>query len=181
MEVKKQYIEFRVQFEKYYTPLCKYALGYLKDKDLSEDIVQDVFVTIWEKRKDLITSVSIKYYLFAAVRNNCLTHLSKKNKLPVEPLMDCNIPDEDGWLTHETANAGNPVNYSGLLEDGINQLPIKCKEVFLLNRLGNMTNQQIADTLNISVKTVNNQLWKAMKMLRAFAKSAKNWLLFFFI
>ncbi|WP_161964059.1 RNA polymerase sigma-70 factor [Chitinophaga flava] len=171
------YKQFRLGFEKFYNPLCMYANSFVKERSICEDIVQEVFVRIWETRKDLVQSDSLRFYLFTAVRNNCLTHLSREQRMTVYSLSEIDLEDDD------TADITPPVdetlNYQALLGLGIEQLPPKCKEVFLLSRMGELSNQQVADSLGISVKTVNNQLWKALKMLRTFVRNTSMGLLFF--
>lgn len=166
------YREFRFVFDQLYNPLCGYAFRLVKDRDACEDIVQDVFVRIWEKRKDLIVSENIRFYLFTSVRNNCLTHLGRGQRLPVYSLSYRDMEEEGtgDWNAAVEKAAGESTDYRALLEKGIELLPPKCKEVFLLNRMGQLSNREIGETFGISVKTVENQLWKAMKMLRAFAK-----------
>lgn len=74
------YHQFQKVFEEYYNPLCNYAFTFLKDLSSSEDVVQELFVKVWEKRQDLITSDTIRFYLFTAVRNNSLTFLQREKK-----------------------------------------------------------------------------------------------------
>lgn len=171
------YKQFRLGFEKFYNPLCLYANSFVKEHSVCEDIVQEVFVRIWETRKDLVQSDNLRFYLFTAVRNNCLTHLSREQRMPVYSLSEIDLEDDD--TADITPAVDETLNYHALLGQGIEQLPPKCKEVFLLCRLGELSNQQVADSLGISVKTVNNQLWKALKMLRAFVKNTGVVLLFF--
>lgn len=157
-------------FEQFYNPLCKYASGFIKEREVCEDIVQDVFVKIWEKRRDILAVDGIKFYLFTAVRNNCLTHIHREQRQPVYSLAEMDM--EDAWPADSAErDSTEPVNYKALLGKGIDQLPPKCKEVFLLSRLGDFSNQEVADSLGVSIKTVNNQLWKALKFLRNFVKS----------
>src|SRR5258708_20888368 len=73
-----QYRQFQIAFTTYYNSLCNYALNFVKNEDTSEDIVQEVFTRIWEIRRDLIGTDAIRYYLFTAVRNNCITHLRRE-------------------------------------------------------------------------------------------------------
>ena len=75
-----QYQAFQVAFDTWYNALCKYACSYLKDEDACEDIVQEVFTRIWQHRPDLIGTEDIRYYLFTAVRNNCISQLRKEKK-----------------------------------------------------------------------------------------------------
>lgn len=169
MSTDDLYREFQLVFEQYYNPLCKYASGFIKEKEVCEDIVQDVFVKIWESRRSILEAEGVKFYLFTAVRNNCLTYLQRMQRLPVYSLTDMDVEDEWPLSDAETTEA-TTINYKGLLDKGIEQLPPKCKEIFLLSRLGSYSNQDVADNLGISIKTVNNQIWKALKFLRAFVK-----------
>ncbi|NLR82454.1 RNA polymerase sigma-70 factor [Chitinophaga eiseniae] len=169
MSTDDLYRQFQLVFEQYYNPLCKYASSFIKEKEVCEDIVQDVFVKIWENRRDILVVEGVKFYLFTAVRNNCLTHLHRGQRRPVYSLTDMNI-EEDAWPVGTEPGEGELVNYKALLGKGIDQLPAKCREIFLLSRLGNFSNQEVADNLGISIKTVNNQLWKALKFLRNFVK-----------
>lgn len=167
------YKQFQSVFEQYYGPLCKYALSFVKERDASEDIVQEVFARIWETRQDLVSSDVIRFYLFTSVRNNCLTYLRQEQRLPTYSLSELEIEDvDDIVIKAEEHIPGEATNYRTLLRKGIETLPPKCKEVFLLCRLGDLNNQEVANSLGISVKTVSNQLWKAIKILKAFAKNA---------
>ena len=132
--------------------------------------MQETFLRIWEKRSDLLDNDTIRYYLFTAVRNNCLTHhqLTKRadhlrNSLRIIPAENFVPGDAHQDLADQRA----------IIEDALAQLPPKCKDVFLLSRLGNLTYKEIARSLNISVKTVENQMGKALKMMRAFLKDDK--------
>lgn len=163
---EKPYQEFRSVFEQYYNPLCNYAYSFLKDSDSSEDIVQEVFIKIWENRKDLIASNSIRFYLYTAVRNNCFTYLEKNKRTKIIPITDQDVSEDSSPLDGESGT-----DYNALLKQAIDQLPPKCREVFLLNRISKQSYQEVADQLNISVKTVENQIGKALRILRAFAKA----------
>ena len=101
-----------------------------------------------------------------------------KKKRPVSSLSDTELGEEDSiaWSVEEEPDEDDIPNYREMLQKGIEQLPEKCKEVFLLSRSGNLSNQEIADNLGISIKTVNNQTWKAMKLLKAFVSKSKSWL-----
>lgn len=164
------YHQFQKVFEEYYNPLCNYAFTFLKDLSSSEDVVQELFVKVWEKRQDLITSDTIRFYLFTAVRNNSLTFLQREKKAAIVELNDYDAPDEQFSFTQETKSAPD---YRSQLSAAINELPPKCKEVFLLSRMSKQSYKEIADTLNISVKTVENQIGKALKILRHFVKEQK--------
>jgi len=161
------YRQFQVVFKTYYNLLCNYALTFTKDADASEDIVQDLFIKIWEQRRELLQEASIRYYLFTAIRNNCITWLRREKQLATVPWNDHQTISQPAYYPEEPAEEKDE---RLLLERAISQLPPKCKEVFLLSRFGKLSYKEIAATLDISPKTVENQLGKALKMLRAFLK-----------
>ena len=172
------YRQFKVVFDAYYNLLCNYAFTFTKNADSSEDIVQELFTKIWEDRRELLAEKTIRYYLFTAVRNNSISYLRQEKKAA---LVEWNEREDaygtamaEGAMGEETMMEEKErigtTDYRGLLEKGIDRLPPKCKEVFILNRFSHMTYKEIAASLGISVKTVENQLGKALKMLRAFLK-----------
>ena len=158
---------FRVFFDQHYQRLCSYAFSFLKDEESCEDLVQDLFIKIWMNRQDLIGTDQLKFYVFSAVRNNCLTRLQKNKKYRVVEIND----EEEGEEIIINLDPGEataePV---ALIAKALDLLPSKCREVFLLSRISNLSYLQIADTLGISIKTVENQMGKALKILRVFAR-----------
>lgn len=171
------YNSFQEDFHRYYTVLCQYAFTILKDADLCEDIVQDVFLRIWDRKKELIGQKELRFYLFTAVRNNCLTALEKERKNKIVPLGDYDAPVESSAPLPETPTQRT---FEELLSGALDQLPPKCREIFVLSRISKLTYQQIGDTLGISIKTVENQMGKALRVLRTFVKENSVLLLFFF-
>ena len=164
------YRQFQLVFRTYYNLLCNYAFTFTKDEDASEDLVQDLFIKIWEQRRGLLKEASIRYYLFTAVRNNCITWLRREKQSATIQLTGyetiSTTTDYPGELMDEEKDE------KILLEQAIAQLPPKCKEIFLLSRFGKLSYKEIATNLDISPKTVENQLGKALKMLRAFLKES---------
>lgn len=175
--VLETYNSFEVVFKSHYERLCGYAYTFLKDEATSEDIVQEVFIKIWEQRRDLIGSDQLKFYLFASVRNNSLTAIAKNKRGALVELGEEDI-SEDITIKMEPADRG--VEPRILLAKAMEQLPPKCREVFMLSRLSGQTYQQIADCLGISIKTVENQMGKAIRILRVFAKENRIYLIVFF-
>lgn len=157
---------FESIFRQHYLKLCSYANTFLKDENSSEDIVQEIFIEIWNKQKFQIGPDKIKFYLFTAVRNNCLTRLQKNKKSPVLELKEDDASDEIN-IRIDKEETIDPKN---LIAKAMDQLPPKCREVFMLSRLSGHTYQQIANILGISVKTVENQMGKAIKMMKVFAR-----------
>lgn len=164
------YQRFQEVFEQYYNPLCNYAFSFVNDLSSSEDIVQETFVKIWEKKQDIITSEGVRFYLFTAVRNNCLTHLQKAKKVPVVELNDYDAADEQMPVNQVVKDE---TDYRSHLAAAMDQLPPKCREVFMLSRMSKQSYKEIADTLGVSIKTVENQIGKALKILRAYVKDRK--------
>jgi RNA polymerase sigma-70 factor, ECF subfamily len=152
--------EFEQLFRQHYKLLCNAANKIINDREAAEDVVQEVFVKLWNKRNELGVIQSLKSYLFRATINTALNYLeTRKNILPLEAVG--NIESSGG--------AGDKVQYNELerkLAEAIEHLPPKCKAIFILSRYEGMKYQQIADHLDISVKTVENQMGKALQMLR---------------
>lgn len=157
-----QYIDsktFLIVYDLYFSSLCRYLKLFSKDEQTIEDIVQDVFIKLWEQR-DLVEIEYVKTYIFHMARNKILNKLrdqNNRNKLLEKWLLE----SERFEKTEESFNEIN-----SKVKQAIDQLPPKCKEVFLLNRRDNLTYKQISEKLEISVKTVENQLVIAMKKLR---------------
>jgi RNA polymerase sigma-70 factor (family 1) len=164
------YRQFKLVFDEYYISLSNFAFSYTKDKTASEDIVQEVFLRIWEKRKDLIGSSTIRFYLFTAVRNNCLTHIAHSKRFLS---FHSAYLDDKAVIHPQDKPEGHPADRMAMIQKAIAQLPPKCKEVFLLSRIGNLSYKEIAKTLDISVKTVDNQVGKALRVLRDILKEYK--------
>jgi RNA polymerase sigma-70 factor (family 1) len=155
-----------------YAPLCRYALTLVKEPHICEDIVQESFLRIWEKRQDLIGTRGLSYYLYTAVRNNCLTFLEKQKKTVTGAItgdIAADAPTEPDIQPE--------VDYDTLFRNAVEQLPPRCREVFVLSRVSGLTYQQIGDTLGISVKTVENQMGKALKMLRSFIRQKQSYII----
>lgn len=152
---------FEKLYDEYYSPLCLFAGKYLGDLDLSRSLVQELFVDLWLKREKLIVgNDSVKYYLFKAVRNRSIDYLRELKKtvsLTAVPEYRLNSPFEDK-LEETELNAR--------INQSISELPEKCREIFLLCRFEGLKYGQIAEKLNISVKTVEMQMGIALKKMR---------------
>lgn len=157
-------------FQQYYRPLCLYALHYLHDLEGAEDIVQDCFVRLLESNKyDALCRQSsesyflinqLKSFLYASVRNACIDRLRRKN--PV--LQDVSPSDLQGLITDEQAMDSS--TREAELWTAIEQLPDRCREIFLMSKRDGMTYREIAEELGLSEKTVEHQISKALKILR---------------
>ena len=147
-------------FQYYYRPLCLYATHYLQDMEAAKDTVQDCFVRLIEQNREEKASDNIKAYLYASVRNACLNELRKTNPI------DTNLSpyDLEGVISDEEAIDRS--FHEADLWTAIDNLPARCRQIFLMSKRDNMKYKEIAQQLAISEKTVEHQISKAFKILR---------------
>lgn len=153
---------FNKLFHDYYTNLSRFAFTYVKDEAVAEELVQEVFVNLWQKQ-ELKEISSIRSFLYISVRNRALNYL-RDHKTRTLHENDFAIERERGALYEY--NEYEHKQLETLVKDAIAELPEKCREIFELSRNENLTYQQIAEQLNISTKTVENQISIAIKKLR---------------
>lgn len=149
-------------FKKFFNPLARFSFNYVKDQDAAKDIVQEVFYQIWNKREELPETTNLSAYLFTAIRNRSLNVLSQVNNR-----QDILVERERGRDDFYTDSRVETKELSQKIERAIDSLPEKCREVFLLSRYENKSYKEIAEILDISVKTVENHMGKALSVLRA--------------
>lgn len=147
---------FRYNFR----PLCLYALHYVQDADVAEDVVQECFTTLWEKLQEGAHIVNRKAYLYMTVRNRCLDRLRRKGIATesLKPYDTYGIIDEDDAEERSQTEAR--------LWTAIDSLPPKCREAFLLNKRDGLKYEEVAKEMGISENTVRNQISKALKLLK---------------
>jgi RNA polymerase sigma-70 factor (ECF subfamily) len=160
---------FKQLFDHYYVLLCYIANGYLNSKQLSEEVVDDVFYKIWENRESLIIHTSIKAYLIQSVRHRSINSLESKNRLN-DYLTDTPIEDsrEDFLFTDTNTPLSSLISkeLEEAITQAINSLPPECRKIFYLKHFENLKYEEIALQQNISVNTVKSQLKIASKKLR---------------
>ena len=168
---------FQTLFRKYYSALCHYARQFLNDSELAEETVQDMFVKIWEKRALLNIETSVKHYFFRSIRNLCLNQIQheKIKKQYASKVLESSPQDID------PSHFYLEVDLIQRIEKSIDALPPKRREIFRLSREQGLKYKEIADTLNISVKTVEAQMGLALKHLRHELKDFSNYLMTLFI
>jgi len=154
---------FESVFRKYYEMLCRYAVKITGDSDEAEEIVQDLFYLLWEKRQTLNIDVSLKSYLFAAVHNRCLKYIRHRN---VEEKYRNGIAGEGSGMGMSPEDFANSEQLYELLEKTLISLPAKCSAIFRMNRFDGLRYSEIADKLSVSIKTVEANMGKALKILR---------------
>lgn len=146
--------------DSYYRCLCIYAYGLTKDHATAEDIVQNVFVAVWTKRKHINPLLSIKSYLYRAVHNEFIDQYRKNQ--PVIYLEKKYLEALDYVLEDEKVNLEE---LTMLVNKEIEKLPNKCKRIFLMNKKEGLTHLEIAKHLDISIKTVEGHITRAFKIL----------------
>ena len=169
--INKDKRAFELVFNQYYNVMVLYAARFMDTREEAEEIAQDVFVKFWEKCDSLSEDSSIKSYLYRSVHNSCLNSL-KHEKV------------KDGYRQHmihfmestyqNEFTEGDPDHLRNRITTEIDKLPPRCAEIFKLSRFEGLKYQEIADHLEISVKTVEVQMGKALKVLRENLQDLKN-------
>jgi RNA polymerase sigma-70 factor (ECF subfamily) len=149
----------------YYPELFKFCLKFVRRKEVAEELVQDVFLYIWEKRHALVINISLKSYLYSSVKHRSINYLKLKyNQYTYddEPL---------GVLVATHGNTDESLQYAELdqlIAQAVEALPDKCKIIFNLSRKGELTYREIAEQLHLSHKTVEGQMGIALKKIREY-------------
>ena len=155
--------KFRQLMELTSEELLWFAIGFLKNREISEEIVSDVYVNVWNNRLQLESILNLKSYLFICVRNGCLSHLRKvKNEkiISIDSVSEFNFvrvegPEND-YIEKETIEQ---------IYAAIETLPCKCKLAFTLAKINGLKYREIAEMLGVTEKTVNNHLVLAVKKI----------------
>lgn len=150
-------------FRTYYEPLCNYAYSFLRDKEDAEEVVQSTFLLVWEKRETLEIRTSLKSYLYAMVRNACLNVLKHQKIRQRHEEEETALAERSRDAIAHTV-AGNELEQR--IQEAVEQLPEQCRMVFKLSRFEELKYSEIAEQLNISVKTVENHMGKALRIMR---------------
>jgi len=163
--------QFNSLFNELYTPLCRYSMKFVTQKDAAEDIVQVVFIYLWENWKRLAGLSSLRSYAYTAVKNGSLNHLQKQYWLKTndtvpeipESIISIALPDPQEWLESKELEQ--------ILEKALEALPLQCRAIFTMKRFGELSNKQVAGKLKLSVKTVEAQMTIALRKIAAFVSA----------
>lgn len=150
-------------FHFYYSGLVAFAIRYVHEKDAAEDIVQDFFYKLWMNRENLRISKTIKVYFFTSIKNACLDHLRHekvKDKARELILHQSQQEDLDESRLLVESELRDRINQA------IDNLPDKCRQIFIMNRFEGLKASEIAEKENLSVRTIEGHIGKALKMLR---------------
>lgn len=156
------YEAYKSLFKKYFQNLCYFSLSIVREKQFAEEVVSDVFINLWEKREKLEIRIKLKPYLYTAVRNRSLNFL-KSNQLYAEKLDS--VDQITLTLIGKTDDNLHYEELKQLIDNLIDTLPEKRKLIFQMNRFDELSCNEIAEVLAISVSTVRNQLLKAVKQM----------------
>ena len=155
--------ELKAIFNSYYNYLCTIAYRYIADEHIAKDLTQEVFFELWKRRASLKIQTSLKFYLRRAVINKSLNHLKSQQRVQFEEAdaythLPGNLERKDTLLEAD--------DLENIIQETIAQLPERCRVIFSLSRNEGFSHKEIAKKLEISTKTIENQISKALKILR---------------
>lgn len=154
---------FQSLYTQYYSALCVFAASILQDDDDAEEMVQTVFLKLWEQKESIESITSMKAYLYRAVKNTCLNQLKHRRIASVyinsayDELKEIEANHIDPYLTTELQER---------IHNAIQALPERCREVFELSRFENKKNKEISEMLDISLKAVEANITRALQNLK---------------
>lgn len=150
-------------YKEYWEIMYLAAYNLVKDKSVCEDIVQEVFISLWQRRAKIQIKVSLKSYLYTSTVYKVYDHFSKNKKMLKDELFD-NFENKIETSNPETKLMHEELIYH--LDSIVDSLPDKCREVYKLSRENMLSNKEIAEQLNISQRTVEGHISKALKILK---------------
>lgn len=163
---------FAILYKEYYPILCYYANRLLNDHFLAEELVQDIFVRVWEMKSGIFSQGnSLKTYLYRSVHTRCLNSLkhqkSRKANLVQQVSSDVWISIAERYGFDEfLIEKIDSDDLEETLEKMIEELPVQCRDIFRKSRMDNMTNEEIAEQIGISINTVRTQIYRALQKLK---------------
>ncbi|RYY53463.1 MAG: RNA polymerase sigma-70 factor [Chitinophagaceae bacterium] len=155
---------FEALFKEHFNALHAYAFTILKDTHQAEEIVQQVFCRIWEKREDLSIHTSVKAYLYRSVYHDSLNYL--KHKKVMSQYASYAMRQGEG-NTNTSPDKMMAEELAAKIREAMEALPEQCRTIFQMSRFEHLKYQEIADALGLSVKTIENQMGKALRVLRS--------------
>lgn len=152
---------FAVLFKKYYGPLCSHAARFVYSKEIAQDIVSEVFLNFWKKKLYETVTTTFRAYLYTAVRNRAYNHLKQEFSEKAGPPPDLEMVEEADPQTILLLG-----ELMAKVERIIDSFPPQCQKVFLMSRFEGRKNREIAEGLNIRLKTVEAHMMKALTILK---------------
>ena len=163
IEIKLDKRTFEELFRSFFPSLVLFAQKYVPDQDTAKDIVHNVFINLWEKRQQVDTDSPLKSYLFTSVHNRCLNYIRDQKKFDKD---ETRFQRLDSTEFSDGVDRLEEQELEQRIFDALQALPEKCREIFNMNRFEGLKYAEIAQKLGISVKTVETQMSKALKILR---------------
>lgn len=161
---------FESFYMKYQPRLFVYGVGILNDEEVTKDLIQEAFISFWEHRDNIVTDYSVTAYLFKIFHGKCLKYLRMQAiQSNFSQLSDLKMKEiEIGYYNPDRNILGSVFMHEveELYERTVNKLPEQCREIFLLSKQQDMKSSDIAVQLGLSVRTVENQIYKAIHILR---------------
>ena len=172
--------EYKSFFNKLYTSLCLFSNKYVEDIEMSKDIVQEVFIKVWEDQIEFKSENNVKSYLYTSVKNKSLDYLKSKvfrstsrlSKIKLEKIEEL---ESDAFFFREVVLSES----SNFIENAVNTLPNKCAQIIKLSIKG-LSNAEIADELDLSINTIKTQKKIAYKRLKPLLKNYFIFILYIF-
>ena len=156
-------LAYRELFIQFYNKLSRFVMGFTKSKELTDEIVSDVFINIWRRRKSMEEIKNLKLYLYISAKNITFNYLKKLHRENLADLDMVEIEPQDPFSDPGAAMITREMNLK--LRSAINDLPPRCKLIFTLIKENGLSYKQTAQLLNISESTVENQLSIALKKI----------------
>ena len=153
-------------FLEYYNPLCNYVFNMIRNEDDAEDIVQDAFLKLWDVNDQITLTETLKTYLFKSVKNKTLEFIRSRSSYN-------KMIEQNAFLSKEVNDADTSAELFLKMEklnQSLRHLPPKCRHIFALHRFNGLSYAEIAESEKISVKTVENHMIKALRILRTHFK-----------
>jgi RNA polymerase sigma-70 factor (ECF subfamily) len=154
---------YKEVFFTYYSPLIRFAQTFVGEKQSAEEIVSDVMMKIWEKRKDLPAIDNLRVYLYISTKNTSLNYLARQKKAEIVSIEHLNLDFPSNSLNPEQLLITKEMMRR--IHNAINTLPPRCKLVFKLVKEDGLPYKEVADILDISIKTIDNQLAIALRKI----------------
>lgn len=157
-------VAFKELFDAVYLELYFYCRKYISDSEQIKDLLQNVFLRFWEKRAEIEIHTSLKAYLYRSAHNECINYLRSVSQ------MDCSDFSSayENRYSEETVQSNLQIlDMESIIHQTIEELPPQCQHIFRLSRQEGLKNQEIADLLNLSVRTIDTQIYRALKILKS--------------
>jgi len=161
---------FESFYKKYQPRLFAYGISILNDEDTTKDLVQETFISFWENKEHILTDYSVTAYLFKIFHVKCSKYLRMKSIVTnFSHLSELKLQEMEISFYNPDENILGSIfmhDVEKLYKKALDQLPEQCREIFVLSRQGEMKSAEIAFKLGLSVRTVENQIYKAMRIMR---------------